>query len=127
MDQSFGKAYKLCSKKLIDEIFNEGNKLNSFPFGISYKETILKSEQPFQLVISVPKRLFKHAVDRNRNKRLIRECVRKNKLILEDYLKREGKQIGLILVYRHKEELDYEQLDRKLKKAFSQLTEHLAQ
>lgn len=127
MDQSFGKAYKLCSKKLIDEIFNEGNKLNSFPFGISYKETILKSEHPFQLVISVPKRLFKHAVDRNRNKRLIRECVRKNKLILEDYLKREGKQIGLILVYRHKEELDYEQLDRKLKKAFSQLTEHLAQ
>lgn len=127
MDHSFGKEYKLCSKKLIDEIFNEGGKINSFPFGISYKEVELKTEERFQIVITVPKRIFKHAVDRNRNKRLIRECVRKNKLILEKYLQEEGKQIGLILVYRHKEELEYLQLERKLQKAFNLLIERLAQ
>lgn len=126
MDQTFGKEYKLCSKKLIDEIFNDGERMSSFPFSISFKETTLKSTVNFQIVISVPKRIFKHAVDRNRIKRLIRESVRKNKLILETTLRKENKQIALILIYRHKDCLDYAQLERKTKKAFLNLTERLS-
>ena len=126
MDQTFGKEYKLCSKKLIDEIFNDGERMSSFPFSISFKETTLKSTVNFQIVISVPKRIFKHAVNRNRIKRLIRESVRKNKLILETTLRKENKQIALILIYRHKDSLDYAQLERKTKKAFLNLTERLS-
>ena len=34
-------------------------------------------------MVSVPKRHFKHAVDRNRIKRQVREAYRKNKLLLD--------------------------------------------
>jgi ribonuclease P protein component len=38
-----------------------------------------RDEAPVQLLISVPKKHFKHAVDRNRVKRQIRESYRRNK------------------------------------------------
>lgn len=38
------------------------------------------------MMISVPKRRFKHAVDRNRVKRQVREAYRKNKHLLYDKL-----------------------------------------
>ena len=39
-----------------------------------------------KVVITVPKHKFKNAVDRNRIKRLLRECFRLNKFILENEL-----------------------------------------
>jgi ribonuclease P protein component len=41
-------------------------------------------DAPVQLLISVPKKRFKHAVDRNRVKRQIREAYRLHKTILCD-------------------------------------------
>jgi ribonuclease P protein component len=120
MNQSFGKEYKLCSKKIIGQLFENGSRLSSFPFSLTYGfETLPNSIVPFQIVISVPKRLFKRAHDRNRIKRLVRECLRKNKYILEDFLTSESNkngQMALFLVYRFNEEIDYETLMKKVSK-----------
>lgn len=120
MNQNLGKEYKLCSKKIIERLFESGKRLSSFPFGLTYSFENLPTENiPFQVVISVPKRNFKKAHDRNRIKRLMKECLRKNKYILEEVLNKKSNnnnQMALFLVYRHNEELDYETLMRKMSK-----------
>lgn len=126
MNQSFGKEYKLCSKKIIGRLFENGKRLNSFPFSVTYGfETLPHLTIPFQVVISVPKRTFKHAHDRNRIKRLLKECLRKNKHILEDFLASESNkkgQMALFLTYRFNEELDYDTLMGKMSKLLLTLT-----
>lgn len=126
MNQQFGKEYKLCSKKIIGYLFENGTRLSSFPFALTYTFVALPNpNSPFQVVISVPKRIYKHAHDRNRIKRLVRECLRKNKHILEDFLTSESnnkRQMALFLVYRHNEEIDYETLMKKMSKLLLTLT-----
>jgi ribonuclease P protein component len=131
MNEQFGKEYKLCSKKIIYQLFETGKRLHSFPYTVTYDFVDLPANAaPFQVVISAPKRQFKHANKRNHIKRLMRECIRKNKHVLEDFLALESnksKQLALFIVYRHHEELDFETLMRKTSKLFVTLTTTIQQ
>jgi ribonuclease P protein component len=121
MDQTFGKKYKLCRQKLIDSVFKSGNTVKQYPFVVHYMEVEETLEAPFQITISAPKRLFRKAHDRNRIKRLMRETVRKNKLILESLIESNEKQMALFMVYTSKEEMPYDVLLRKTEQLFTQL------
>ena len=125
MNESFGKEYKLCSKKIMDELFTSGKKNHCFPFLAIHLFQQLDTPVPFQVTISVPKRSFRKAHERNRIKRLVRECVRKNKLLLEEVLMQNQQQLALFLIYRHSEELDYETLMLKTRKLFLTLNESI--
>ncbi len=80
MDFSFSKKEKLKSKKAIKILFKEGQKVSVFPLTLIY----LKSGNKNEVGVSVSKRYFKKAVDRNRVKRLLREAYRQNKKMLID-------------------------------------------
>ena len=67
-------------------------------------------------MIVAPKRRFRHAVDRNRVKRLTRECYRMRKHLLYDLLAQNGLRIALALVYVGNEIMTYQQLERKMDK-----------
>jgi len=121
MDQTFGKKYKLCRQKLMDAVFKSGNTVKQYPFVVHYLEVEEELEAPFQVTISAPKRLFKKAHDRNRIKRLMRETIRKNKLILESFLVQDNKKLALFMVYTSKEEMPYDVLFRKTEQLFTQL------
>lgn len=57
----------------------------AFPLRIVFMKvdrTDGRDEPPVSILVSVPKRRFRHAVDRNRVKRLVREAYRRNKYIL---------------------------------------------
>lgn len=125
MDQSFGKNYKLCSKKLIETLFKEGKSVKAFPFTLVYLKKENSADVPFQMVISAPKKINRHAHDRNRIKRVSREAIRKNKFILEDFLTETNQQLAIFLVCTAKEELSTDQMDKKIKKLFTQLIEKL--
>src|SRR5690554_1966375 len=99
MDERFGKKYKLCSKTVMASIFEKGKQEKAYPFLLRYLKADLKTDAKFQVVISVPKRKFKKAVDRTRIKRLIREALRKKKYIPEDASHSEDHQITLFLIY----------------------------
>ena len=114
MNQSFGKDYSLCSRKIIDQLFSEGEHVKSYPFILRYKFVELPKHTPFQIVTSAPKRNFKKAVDRNRIKRLMREVLRKNKAILENNI--ENKQLALFLMYTGREMPSYNDVEKKLLK-----------
>ncbi|MFT6280242.1 MAG: ribonuclease P protein component [Salibacteraceae bacterium] len=125
MNHSFGKAYKLCSKKLIDEVFESGVTVKSYPLIAKYKKVDLKNDAPFQMVISAPKRTFKNAFQRNRIKRLCKEAIRMNKQILEEPLINKKITLGICLIYSAKEELAVELLNRKTKKLFNKIIDDL--
>ena len=75
-EQGFGKFERLCSKNDIQELFTKGSSFYFAPLRVKY----LRAEgDSHRVLISVPKRLFKKAVDRNLVKRRIREAYRRNK------------------------------------------------
>ena len=83
---TFSKEERIVSNLLIETLFEKGNSrsLTAYPLRAVYLRTEHREGcAPVQLLISVPKKKFKHAVDRNRVKRQIREAYRKNKAILE--------------------------------------------
>lgn len=67
-----GKKQRLCSKKDIEKLFEEGERFFSFPI----KAFVLREQEKGQVMVIAPKRNHKHAVDRNRIKRLLREVFR---------------------------------------------------
>jgi ribonuclease P protein component len=120
--QTFSKNERLCSKILIDRLMANGKPFNHSPFRISWIP-IAESSAPVKVVISVPKRSFKKAVDRNRLKRQIREAYRKEKQNI--YAALGDKKILLILIYTAKTKLEYTEIKQKLIEALSRLNNKL--
>jgi ribonuclease P protein component len=112
MNQTFGKEYKLCSHVLIEKLFKDGEKFRNFPFLINYLVIeSLSGSKDFSILISVPKKLFKHAHDRNYIKRSITEALRKNKFILEEI---KHKPLALAIIYNFNTLLSSSEIETKL-------------
>lgn len=80
---------------------------------------IQESTAPVKILISVPKRKFKKAVDRNKIKRLIREAYRKKKHLLINQLAE--KKITLLVVYISKTIVEYSEIEEKINDALIRL------
>lgn len=82
---TFSKRERIVSNKLIETLFNgkSSHSLAAFPLRAVYMQSNRPlGGEPVQILISVPKRRFKHAVDRNRVKRQVREAYRHHKQIV---------------------------------------------
>jgi ribonuclease P protein component len=110
--KSFTKGERLCSKKLFAELFEKGNTFYSFPFRVVWIYSPATSSSPSQIAISVPKRVFKKAVDRNLIKRRIREAFRKNKHDLYNYLEQKERHIAFILIFKDVVISDYSKTEK---------------
>jgi ribonuclease P protein component len=87
MKNKFGKQERIVSQKLIDQLFggSGSRSLSAFPLRVVYmKRDIPNAETPTQILVSVPKRHLRHAVDRNRVKRQLREAYRHQKDLLPE-------------------------------------------
>ena len=123
---TFRKAERLCSKKHIEALFAGDNRsLTAYPLRAVYTETedekIINCKS-VSLLISVSKRHFKHAVDRNRAKRLIREAYRLNKGLLFDHLP-EDTQLDLAFIWMSDELCDYAIVETKMKILLQRIAE----
>jgi ribonuclease P protein component len=96
----FGADEKLKSRKTIDKLFERGKSVTQNGFTLVYLVTSLSTFYPAQAGFSVPKKFFKHAVDRNRVKRLMREAYRLNKAVFYQKLQSSERQIALMFVFK---------------------------
>jgi ribonuclease P protein component len=68
-----------------------------------------------QFAFAVPKKIFQHATDRNKIKRLMRESVRLQKHLFSESLQKNDKQIILLLSYHAKSIYTFSEIDEAIK------------
>lgn len=115
MKFSFSKKEKLKSKKLIDALFLKGQSVSAFPLRLVFMPATFSEEVLFTTGVSVSKRNFKRAVDRNRIKRLMREAYRLHKAV---YFNNMSTPYAFMILYIGKEKPTLVQLEGKMKLLF---------
>ena len=113
MKNTLGKQERLKSKKLIEKLYAEGTSVKSFPLRMMFIQTTHTSSFPCQVGVSVAKRNYKLAADRNRLKRLMRETYRLQKQIVYNNL---DEPYVFMISYIGREEIKYEDLYLKMEK-----------
>lgn len=111
MDRSFPRKEKLKSRKLIETVFSEGAAVSKYPLKLVYLSATLPEEVPVQVAVSVPKRRFKKAVDRNRIKRLMRESWRLQK---SQWIPELKSPYAFMFIYTGKELPEQQELSKKM-------------
>ena len=125
---TFSKEERIVSNLLIETLFEKGNSqsLTAFPL----RAVFLKTEQhegcaPVQLLISVPKKRFKHAVDRNRVKRQVREAYRKHKSLLCNTVA-EGQMLLIAIIWLTDKHFSTADVEKKMVSLMKQMAKEKA-
>ena len=117
---------RLKSKKKIDALFSgkETRTVMAYPVRVTIlEEGAQEGEQPIQVLFSVSKRHFKHAVDRNRVKRQLREAYRLNMMhALEHYCLCEGKKLAVAFLWLAGRQYRTEEIAARLRKAMVKIS-----
>ena len=90
MKNTFTKAERISIQREINLLFNEGQSFMAYPLRVIYVQKRPYSGANCSVLISVPKKRLKQAVDRNRIKRLIREAYRINKHSFIEHLQEDS-------------------------------------
>ena len=118
----------MCSSKLTDRLFSQGNRqIAVFPIRLVWLLVDESEQSGVQILISVPKRNFHHAVDRNRVKRQIREFYRTSSVELKEIVARHNKGLVLAFLYNDNRLWDSDKLAPRLRAAFEKLQETLSE
>jgi ribonuclease P protein component len=124
---TFGKEERLKSNLTIQGLLKRGKAVSSFPLKIYWDFSQDPHQKyPVRAAISVPKRKFKRAVDRNLMKRSIREAYRLNKNMLYETLDQHQQKIQLIILLLSDEFIPYDQLEKKMREILRQLVNKLS-
>lgn len=119
-DFSFKKTERLHHRNDIQELFEKGSSFYLYPFKVIYIAEPLDSKiKPQQLLISVPKRKFKKAPDRNFIKRQVREAYRHNKYLIDP--EKLSKSLRIAYIYTSDKKMPSDVLTKKLKKTLERL------
>jgi len=110
MKFTYPKIEKLKSKTTIDLLFSKGASVSKYPLRLVYISGNFGENIPIKMGVSVSKKHFKNAVDRNYFKRVLRETYRLNKYLLLGNL---NTPYAFMLLYQTKDRLSYEEINTK--------------
>lgn len=113
---TFKREERLSKEKVIQELFDKGSSFYLYPFKVYFMQNPDPGFPVHQVLISVSKKNFKRAVDRNLIKRRIRESYRLNKKLLANRNK-----LLIAYIYSIKEILSSSQIEERLVRTFKRL------
>ncbi|TDX13439.1 ribonuclease P protein component [Flavobacterium sp. S87F.05.LMB.W.Kidney.N] len=119
MNFTYPKNERLKSKTIIGLLFSDGKSVSKYPLRLVYRQAEENSEEQTKIGVSVSKKYFKKAVDRNYFKRVLRETYRLNKHLLLDNL--DG-NYSIMLFYQSKDKLSYTEINTKMIQLFEKFT-----
>lgn len=116
-DFSFTREERLKSRKEIGGLFSGAESFGQYPLRLVWADmSERRSSAPVQFAVSVPKRRFKKAVQRNRIRRQVREAYRLHKHRLYEVLGGEGgQQVAFMVLYTGQEAQPYEAIEQAMK------------
>lgn len=107
---TYPKLEKLKSQKAIDLLFSEGKTVSKYPLRLVYQKMETYQDERLKFGVSVSKKYFKHAVDRNYYKRVLRETYRLNKHL---FIEKLNDKYAIMFFYQTKDRLDYHEINTK--------------
>ncbi|MGE6352399.1 ribonuclease P protein component [Flavobacterium sp. NPDC079362] len=110
MNFTYPKKERLKSKTTIDLLFSDGKSVSKYPLRLVYRQAEADADEKIKMGVSVSKKYFKKAVDRNYFKRVLRETYRLNKHLLLDNIQQ---PYSIMFFYQTKEKLSYEEINTK--------------
>jgi len=118
---TFNKKERLKSRSTIVELFSQNQSVRIYPFKIVW--LVKENETGFspKIGVSVAKRNFKKAVQRNRIKRQMREAFRLNKSLLYTSIEKHNIQIACMIIYTSAEVISYKDMEYKIKQCLVRL------
>lgn len=124
---TLSKEERICSKKLINELFTgNGRSMTAFPLRVVFMKLTIVDDQPrAAMLVSVPKRYFKHAVDRNRVKRQVREAFRRNKSIIIQNLTDDHEAVAMAFVWLTNEKFPSSEVENRMVRLLTRISECL--
>lgn len=120
MKNTYPKYEKLKSKTTIDLLFSEGKSVSKYPLRLVYVPTALENDECVKFGVSVSKKYFKKAVDRNYFKRVLRETYRLNKQLLLENMEQ---PYAFMFFYQTKDRLSYSEINEKTIQLFQKFVE----
>jgi len=123
MNFTYPKNERLKSKTTIGLLFSEGKSVSKYPLRLVYRIGETNQEEKIKIGVSVSKKYFKKAVDRNYFKRVLRETYRLNKHLLWDNLE---EPYSFMFFYQTKDKLSYEEINTKTIQLFEKFLQQLS-
>ena len=117
MANTFPKSMRLCGDLRIRATQSQGKRYVVWPL----RAHVLPANDATQVLVWAPKSLHKHAVDRNRLRRLIREAYRLNCEPLKQ-LEADGHALHIAIYHMDKQMSDYPQIERAMRKLIDKIT-----
>ncbi len=121
------KKEPITGERRIEALFARGRSFMAYPFRVVYLETSHPQSPQLSVLISIPKKRVKAAVDRNRMKRLFREAYRLNKHLLTAVATPLTGQMEVAFIYVKDELCDFSSVEKGVRKALKELTQQIGQ
>lgn len=131
----FPKEERLHHRSLVEGLFRKGTTFYDFPFRVTWRtlsskdlENNFRNNVPpgigsLQILVTVPKKKRRKAVDRVQMRRRIREAYRLNRIDLRNFIdvSQNIKTLSVGMVYIHDKNLPFSTIENKMKSVLAKL------